>query len=749
MSVYEENEQEELDFPSVVTENAPAYAATTSTIRGEVKRIVYASEDGGYTVIRLTDTQNREQTLVGNLANVLEGQEIEASGRWELHPTHGRQFHVEHFQALLPSSPDGIRKYLASGILPGIGETYANRIVDHFGADTLHILDTASERLKEVPGIGRRRITDIRAAWQKSTAERGSRIFLQGLGISPAFCTRIMNKWGNGAAAEIVRRNPYQLAADIDGIGFTTADTIAKRLNIQDDHPQRLCAGVVYAMDELSAQGHTCCPREILAARAAKLLNVPLDNAQSGIQAAIQEGRLIAEKMEDDGETLEMLSPRRLRQAERGLAHSLRVLLNTQKPPLAVPMQKLGSGYQRLNAGQRQAVDFVFQYTLTIVTGGPGVGKTTVVNQIAAAAQILRLKVNLAAPTGRAAKRLSEATGREAETIHRLLKWDVQTGGFIHNQDNPLSCDLLVVDEASMLDTQLADSLFKAVAPGTRVVLVGDCDQLPSVGPGAVLNDLIASRCFPVTFLTEVYRQKEGSRIITNAHAVNQGRMPDVCQPPPGTLADFYWIEQSDPAKVAELIVRLVTERIPHAYGLNPITDVQVLAPMRKGECGMEALNASLKNALNPEEAQKPSFSLGSRSFRVGDKVMQTRNNYDKGVFNGETGLVTSIDNDMHLFQVTFDIGTVEYRQSDADQLVLAYAVTVHKSQGSEYPAVVMPLHTQHYVMLQKNLLYTGMTRARKLLILVGTRRALSIAVNNATPAQRRTLLLHYLKETQ
>jgi len=731
-------------------EEQPYTTAASHRLRGEIKRLVYANPDGNYYVYRLTDSKGNQQTVVGNMPGLFEGQEIEAEGRWEQHQDHGRQFYVTNHKAVLPTSEMGIRKYLASGVLPGIGEVFADRIVDMFGVKTLEILDHYTERLREVPGIGAKRIQEIREAWRGQVEDRETRVFLQGLGISSAYCGRLIAKYGFGSAAEVVRRNPYRLADEVDGFGFLTSDRIASKLGISKEEPLRLCSGILYVLDMMSQDGHVCVSRGRLLESASEILDVSLPLAENGLAIALSEGKAIqAPWVDGRGQACEpRVYLRWLYASETGLAEAIRVLLRTGSSQFGVPLQydRLGAGDARLNAVQREAVERAFRFGFSIVTGGPGVGKTTVVGQIVACAQLLGRTLLLAAPTGRAAKRLSEATGLKASTIHRLLKWDFKTRQFQHDAGNPLDCDMLIVDEASMLDTSLACSLFQAVRVGTSVVLIGDKDQLPSVGPGAVLQDLIQSRRIPVTELTEIYRQSKGSRIVANSHLVNRGIMPDLRPLPPSVLGDFYWIDQGDGVKVADMICRLVTERIPKAFGFDPMADVQVLTPMRRGDCGMYEMNRRLQAALNPAGEGKESFQVGNRMFRTGDRVMQTRNNYDKKVFNGEMGRILFVDNGSHCFTVQFDIGIVEYKHDECDQLSLAYAVTVHKSQGSEYPVVLMPVLTQHYMMLQRNLIYTGMTRSKKLLILLGTRRALGIALRNDKPMLRETGLIQRLQ---
>ncbi|MBT3287455.1 MAG: ATP-dependent RecD-like DNA helicase [Victivallales bacterium] len=717
-------------------------SALEHTVRGEVLRVLFASADGQYTVLKLLENGCKEQTIVGPLAGLMEGQEIEATGRWETHKDHGRQLRVREFRAILPSTDEGIRRYLGSGLIPGIGPKYAERIVEHFGTDTLRILSNYSERLLEVPGIGKKRVEEIRTGWREHAEQRDVLVFLQGLEIGSALCARLLNQYGQ-SAAEVVRRSPYRLAAEVRGVGFLSADRIAGKLGIAKDDPRRLAAGTVHVLDQLALSGHVCYPREQLLVEAAKTLDVTVEAAQEGLTRAGLAGLVVEVPSQPDPPGA-FVYRQSLLAAEQGMAEAISVLLLASTPPLQVPAAALGPGYQRLNEAQRQAVAWAFQTPVSIITGGPGVGKTTVVGQIVATAQRLNLSISLAAPTGRAAKRMAETSGLAAQTLHRLLKWDAKSHGFQHDPDRPLPCKLLVVDEVSMLDISLACSLFRAIAMGTRVVLVGDRDQLPSVGPGSVLQDLIESGRIPVTQLVEIYRQSEAGRIISNAHAVNHGQLPDTSPVPRGQAADFYWIEKDGAEEVADLIVRMVSERIPHRFGFNPMEDVQVLAPMRRGSCGTLALNENLQAALNPKGAE---FRHGDNRYRVGDRVMQTVNNYDKGVFNGDLGRLHDIQYAERLFHVAFDAGLVEYEWNDADQIALAYAVTVHKSQGSEFPVVILPLLTQHFVMLERNLVYTGMTRAKELLIMVGSHRALGIAVRKSQSNRRWTRLAGRLRD--
>lgn len=714
---------------------------TAHTLRGEVLRVVFENDDKTYVVMKLIDSRNTEHTVVGNITGAYPGQDIEVTGRWENHQEYGKQLRAEHYRFLLPSTKEGIARYLASGVIPGIGPKYAQNIVDHFGEDTLEILDRSSGRLREVPGLGKKRIEQIRKAWQSQSRQKDIFIFLQSLGISPAYCMKIYKRYGD-ETPEKVRANPYALANDVDGIGFTMADRVAAAMGVEKNNIARLASGIHYTLGQLTAAGHTCYPRAELLRSAAETLEVTADEAAAGLERAAAARQVV---LCPDPEYGELVYPRPLYAAEYGVPEIVVRLASAprfagQRLAKIPPRDDLS-----LSDEQQLAVKRVGASPLTVITGGPGVGKTTVIGEIVRRAKAARLKIMMAAPTGRAARRMYESTGFPAKTIHRMLKWDPAERRFVFDSANRLNCELLIVDEVSMLDAALAYSLFQALQPGTSVVLVGDADQLPSVGPGRVLHCFIESGIFLVTHLSKIFRQGAGSFIIRNAHRVNSGQMPE-----PGArgdeLSDFYWIEQDDPEKVQELIRRLVDERIPERFGLRPVDDIQVLTPMNRGNCGTIGLNAMLQEILNG--GSKPQFKAGERIFKTGDKVMQVANNYDKGVFNGDMGKIAHIDAHEKKFIVVFDSSqSVEYDMTEYDQLNLAYAITVHKSQGSEFPAVVMPLLSQHYMMLQRNLLYTGMTRAKKLLILIGSRRAVAMAVNNSRLEPRFTRLRERIME--
>ncbi len=720
-----------------------------TAISGEVLRIVFANPENGWGVLRLRrHPSNQEVTLAGQIGGVLEGMQIDATGRWCDNPGYGRQFQVESLQAVLPRSERGIERYLASGVVPGINRQYAAAIVKHFGAETLRILDEEPERLREVRGIGPRKMESIRKHWQAESAGREAEIFLEGLGISPAFTKRILKQYTPVGAPEVVRRNPYRLAEEIEGIGFLTADRIAASLGVTRDSPQRLAAGVVYTVKEAALAGHTCLGRARLVAKVCETIQVKPQDAEHGLDLALQEGKLVAETADGqaDGPFYYTLD---LYEAETQLAEALNLLLQTQlvdaKTRLQAEQSLGGAAPARaaitLNPEQELARQRALSHTISIITGGPGVGKTTVISVILKDALARHWRVRLAAPTGRAARRLSESAGLQATTIHRLLQFDPVSGDFLHGPDNPIPCDLLIIDECSMLDVELARDLFQAIAPGTRLILVGDRDQLPSVGPGTVLNDLIRCGRIPMTALVRIYRQREGSRIITSAHEVNAGILPSLANPPKGTRGDFYFYSVEAADRAAEFVCRLTSGHVPAFFGFRAMEDIQVLTPMRRGECGTIALNTALQQALNPPAPDKPEVPLEGRVFRLGDRVMQTKNNYAKGVFNGEMGRIVAINENAKTLRVAFDLNLVEYAYADCGDLLHAYAITIHKSQGSEFPVVIMPLLGQHHLMLQRNLLYTGMTRARKLFILVGSQKAVATAVRNNTPTARTGLL--------
>lgn len=711
----------------------------SGTLCGEVSHIVYSSEDEAYCVVRIVDGKGKEFMAVGSMPGVAEGQSVELEGKWEINPEHGLQLRVSSCNFSLPVTPEGIMRYLASGIIPGVGPKTAKTIVDKFGAETLNVLDNEPRKLLAIKGFTQKKVNAIRTAWQEHDDKRELRIFLEGLGITPAYFARIYKLYGDSAAQKI-RENPYCLASDVRGIGFLLADKIARNAGIGLDDPKRLVAGVSYALEQIRQSGHVCIPRAEFLPKIAEMLEISVEDADRAVVSAVIAGRCVSDFAPDNTEML--YSPLFLR-CENELPYLVKKMLIQPfhaGSKLAAVQPELGSQF---SGEQLRAVDAVSLSPLSIITGGPGVGKTTVVSEIVRRARALRISVVLAAPTGRAAKRLSEATGENASTIHRLLKWDPVNSSFVHGKDDPVLGQLFVIDEASMLDLPLAVALFRAIPTGSTVVIVGDPDQLPSVGPGNVLNDLIDADICPVTKLTKIFRQGDGSGIILAAHAVNAGVKPELTRTS-GEIRDFYWIEKDEPAEAADIILRMITDRIPARFGYDPVRDVQLLCPMNRGECGTIEMNRRLQELLNPGE--KPQFLIGDRMFKVGDKVMQIANNYDKNVFNGDMGFLTDIDLGKRAFRVDFDGVSVEYSFDDADQITLAYAVTVHKSQGSEYPVVVMPLLSSHFMMLQRNLLYTGMTRAKKLMILVGSTKAVSMAVRNFVREPRHSLLFTKLQ---
>ena len=716
--------------------------AEDETIEGTLERIVFSGGSGEFTVARLKVAGQAEPvTAVGTLLGLPVGANLRATGYFENNPRFGRQFRIVSYTELSPQTLDGIKRYLGAGLIKGIGPEIASRIVARFGVKTLEILDAQPERIRNVPGIGRTRAEAVKKAWASQRGQREVMVFLQGYGVSPALAARIYKRYGV-AAVERVRENPYSLAFDVWGIGFLSADKLAASLGIGKETDMRIEAGVRHVLDEAGSQGHVYLPREKLAQDASLRLEVDLTLVEPAIDRLARRGEIAIEHAGDQVAVYETGLLRAERSAAEGLGRILRAKCNVLpvEPDQAIARYEKEANIS-LAPRQAEAIRRALVEPLLVITGGPGVGKTTIVRGIVSTFLRCNLRVALAAPTGRAAKRLQEATGQPAATLHRLLEWRPSEGMFGRNRDRPLDADLLVIDEASMIDIRLCADVVAALADGTRLLLVGDQDQLPSVGPGMVLRDAIASGAVPVVRLDEIFRQAAQSLIVTNAHHIHAGEMPEIDgTPAAGPLKDtrdFFFLEKDDPALAAQTIRDLVVTRLPGYYGFSPF-DIQVLTPMHKGDLGAMNLNQMLQEALSAGGEQLQS---GSRIFRTGDRVMQLRNNYDKDVFNGDVGRVMRVAREAGELVVSFDEREVAYASDELDELALAYAATVHKSQGSEYAAVVIPIHTQHFVMLQRSLLYTAVTRGKKLVVLVGTRKALGIAVRNAEVAQRCTRL--------
>ncbi len=729
------------------------------SLSGSLERLTYYNPENGYTILRLRPEGGRLAaldreglvTVVGNLPELSPGEYLRLSGRWINHPKYGQQFQVEVCERALPATAAGIRRYLGSGLVRGIGPRLAERIVARFGVGTLDVIESHPERLREVPDIGSKRIAMIARAWDEQKQVKEIMLFLHGHGVSTNLAVKVYKQYGDDSLA-VVQSDPYRLARDIYGVGFKTADRLARQLGLPVDHPSRIEAGLVYALNEMTGDGHVYSPQPFLAERAVELLEVAPDLIQPALERLAQDGRIRCEPvpaagLSPAGDSAAVREPAAaygqpavylsaLYYGETGVAQRLHALNSafptrlSDLPPAFIAIDPT------LSPEQQGAIRTALSQPLSVLTGGPGTGKTTCLRALITALESGRKRYALASPTGRAARRLSEAAGRPASTIHRLLAFKPGEG-FTFNEENPLPIDLLVVDEASMLDLLLANSLLKALQPGTHLLLVGDADQLPSVGAGDVLRDVIASDVAPVTRLSVIFRQAAGSHIITNAHRINQGLLPLF----PKEAADFFLFPAETPEDAAGWVQDVACRRIPERFGLDPLRQVQVLAPMYRGPAGVHALNEKLQAALNPSGAMKAEKQLFGQLLRLGDKVMQVQNNYDKDVFNGDIGFIRGINPVDQALTVDFDGRGVDYDWSEADQLVLAYAVSVHKSQGSEFPAVVIPLLTAHYMMLQRNLLYTAVTRARSLCVLVGSRKAIGIAVKNDKVARRYTAL--------
>jgi exodeoxyribonuclease V alpha subunit len=719
-------------------------------LSGQVERITFASEESGYTVARLKVYGRHDLvTVVGALMSPAPGEILKMRGRWSSHPKYGEQFKVEYYETKVPASVYGIRKYLGSGLIKGIGPKIAERIVASFGTDTLDVIEENTAKLAEVDGIGKKRIAMIQTAWDEQKEVREVMLFLQSHGVSTGYAAKIFKHYGQESIA-VVKENPYRLARDIFGIGFLTADKIAAKLGFEKDSPMRAQAGIIYVLHQMADDGHVYYPYLPLITKCREILDVAPKIIETAIADITLEKKIVIEDLNEDADQFQSnhkaVYLQKYHFCESRIASMLMRLKYAPSMTGAIDAKRAVVWAEaqigiQLAKHQADAVQSVLEHKVMVITGGPGTGKTTLISAILKIFIRMKTRVLLSAPTGRAAKRMTEATGHEAKTVHRMLEYSFQKGGFQKNSAKPLKCDLLIVDEASMIDTILMYHLLRAIPPHAAFILVGDVNQLPSVGAGSVLNDIIASHEIPVAALTQIFRQARQSQIIINAHKINQGILPrqPVSKPAnqaPKELSDFYFIEQEDPQKVLDTIILLVQKRIPMRFGFHAVDQIQVLTPMHRGIVGAGNLNTKLQEFLNPRE---DGLNHGHRKFKQGDKVMQIRNNYDKNVFNGDIGRIDNIFFDNQQVVISFDRVPVTYEFSELDEITLAYAVSVHKAQGSEYPAVVMPVLIQHYMLLQRNLIYTAVTRGRRLVVLVGTRKALAIGVHNNKTHKRYT----------
>ena len=707
-------------------------------IAGYVERIVFVQEDSGFTIAKIKENKKKDlTTIVGVFPNIQPGETLHCEGTWKNHKTFGKQFEVSNCTIRSPSDLVGIQKYLESGLVKGIGPCYAEKIVNLFGLDTLLIIDQAPKRLLEVSGIGKKRIEKIIECWSSQKSIREVMIFLRSYDISPSYAQKSYKRYEE-KAIEIVKNNPYQLAKDIFGIGFKIADKIALQMGFEKDSAKRIQAGIEHVLWELSNDGHTCYPEEDFYPEAEKILDTSKSIIKPQVDILTEHKQLV----KSNG----FIWIKPLHFYEEEIAKEL---IRLSKAPCflrKVDTKKAVSWVEEkvnlsLEKNQKIAVENGVSKKLQIITGGPGTGKSTITKAILTITEKLTNKILLAAPTGRAAKRMTQITKKKAFTIHALLEFDFLTGKFKRTPDNPLKCHLFIIDESSMIDTQLMYSLLRAIPDTCRVILIGDIDQLPSVGPGNVLRDMIASDQIFVSSLTEIFRQAKGSKIITNAHKINQGEFPDLYNP---KYSDFHFFEANEPEEIQNIIVELIKDKIPEKKRFDRMNDIQVLCPMKRGIIGTENLNVVLQNALNPSSTP---FYRGGSQFHVGDKVMQIQNDYDKNVFNGDVGKIETIDIQEQQMLINFEGSSVAYDFSELDEITLAYAVSIHKYQGSECPCIVIPMHTSHFILLHRNLLYTGVTRGKKLVILVGTKQAISIAVRNNEVKKRHTGLQESIKK--
>jgi len=724
--------------------NISTSADRYSTLEGVLERVVFFNEENSFTVARLQVAKRRDLVaIVGVLPSPMPGETLRLKGEWIVDNKFGEQFRVQSCLSVLPATLTGIEKYLGSGLVKGIGPIMAKRIVTRFGLDTLDIIEDTTGKLLEVEGIGSIRVDRIAKAWQEQKEIREVMIFLQGEGVSSTYAVKIYKAYGDKSIS-VVKENPYRLALDISGIGFKTADKIAQNMGIDPSSPMRAEAGIIHVLSELVDEGHVYYPYEELKEKAAELLAVDRDILDTALATLTEQRRVVIEEYREHRDVY--LTP--LHVAEVNVAIRLKALLKQPKQLSQIDIEKAIEWVQlvsriKLAEMQKEALRMVVTGKVLVITGGPGTGKTTLVNSIIKILGKKEQRIVLASPTGRAAKRLSEVTGCEAKTIHRLLEFSPSEGGFQRNEEYPLDADLVIIDEVSMVDILLMNHLLKAIPPLATLLLVGDTDQLPSVGPGNVLKDIITSGQVETIRLSEIFRQAQESLIVVNAHRVNRGEYLQL-KPSPGQQTDLYFINRKEPEEVLTVIKELCNRRLPSAFNLDPLEDIQVMTPMHRGTVGVANLNAELQNLLNPNGK---AVARGGRLFRVNDKVMQIKNNYEKEAFNGDIGRITTIDLEEQRLIVRFEDRIIDYTWSDLDELVLAYAISIHKSQGSEYPAVVIPLLPQHYIMLQRNLLYTAITRAKRLVVLVGSKRAIAIAIKNDKVQFRYTNLSQRLNE--
>lgn len=720
-------------------------APAEENLSGSVERVTFHSEESGFCVLKVRVRGHRELiTVVGQAGAVSAGEFIDCEGQWINDTKHGMQFKSRRLTIVPPSTVDGIEKYLGSGMIKGIGPHFAKQLVKAFGTDVFEVIENSPAKMLQLPGIGQKRMEGVIAGWTEQKAVREIMVFLQSYGVGTSRAVRIYKTYGNEAVAKVTE-NPYRLALEINGIGFKTADALAQKLGISRQSPKRAAAGLRHMLQELSKRGHCACTEQALIDTTCEALEIEshivhtaLQNEKSNVHVVCEERR---------GENWIFLPA--LHRAEQGVARQLVRLARGAataaelEADILIPQVEKDTGLQ-LSSSQREAVKTALSNKLLVITGGPGVGKTTIVNTILKIIASKDATVLLCAPTGRAAKRLSESTSMEAKTIHRLLEFDPRQGGFKRNKENPLEADLVVIDESSMIDVTLMHQLLKAIPSEASVLFVGDVDQLPSVGPGSVLADLILSEQLPVVRLTEIFRQAASSKIIVNAHRINHGQMP-LSAEKKDDLSDFYFIPCETPEEIVGKMMQVICRRIPERFGLDPLHDVQVLAPLNRGGLGSRALNAELQKRLN--QSTEPGVTRFGWTYKTGDKVIQTLNNYDKDVFNGDIGTILAVDIEENKLIIVFEGREVEYDVSDLDELLPAYAVSIHKSQGSEYPAVVIPLAMQHFMMLERNLLYTGVTRGKKLVVIVGQPKALAMAVNNVRSSTRLTALKERIQE--